>query len=441
MEDLIIKQAITTYQEIFGSKPNIIVKAPGRVNLIGEHTDYNDGFVLPFALPFITVMVGSLTKNPQTRIYSCNMDKDNNNNTEIINDGIVSFTIDSRLKKDNPKWANYVKGTIYQYLQDLPQPFAFNAVISSNVPIGSGLSSSASLEVATATFLEALHKINHVDGVQKALRCQKAEHTFADTPCGIMDQYISSMGKKGNLLLIDCRSKDYKLIPFGEGNDTPVIVITNSNVKHSLSGSEYPDRVKQCKAAVAGLVKKGHKVEALRDATIEMLQDTKSTLDPIVYKRAKHCISEDARTMNTIEALEKSDYTTVGKRMTESHISLQYDFEVSCDELDLLVKYALEVPGVYGSRMTGGGFGGCTVTLLRADAVESFKEHVLKQYVTTTGIECDFYEAIPSDGAEIIDVQMLPSSMFKKKSSLWDFTLPILIVGISTLVAIKIFKK
>jgi galactokinase len=440
MEDLIIKQAITTYQEIFGSKPNVVVKAPGRVNLIGEHTDYNDGFVLPFALPFITVMVGSITKNPQTRIYSCNMDNGNNDTENKVDDGIVSFTIDSRLKKENPKWANYVKGTIYQYLQDLPQPFAFNAVICSNVPIGSGLSSSASLEVATATFLEALLKINYVDGVQKALRCQKAEHTFADTPCGIMDQYISSMGKKGNLLLIDCRSKDYKLIPFGDGNDTPVIVITNSNVKHALSGSEYPDRVKQCKAAVAGLVKKGHKVEALRDATIEMLQDARSTLDAIAYKRAKHCITEDARTMNTIEALGKSDYVTVGRNMSDSHVSLQIDFEVSCKELDLLQQYALEVNGVYGSRMTGGGFGGCTVTLLNANAVEAFKEYVSKKYVTATGKECAFYEAIPSDGAEIIDVTTLPSSMFKKKSSLWDFTLPILIVGISTLVAIKVFK-
>ena len=433
-----IKQAITTYQEIFNSKPNIVVKAPGRVNLIGEHTDYNDGFVLPFALPFITVMVGSLTKNPQTRIYSCNMDKDNNDS--IISDGIVSFTIDSRLKKENPKWANYVKGTIYQYLQDIPQPFAFNAVICSNVPIGSGLSSSASLEVATATFLEAILKINYVDGVQKALRCQKAEHTFADTPCGIMDQYVSSMGKKGNLLLIDCRSKDYKLIPFGE-DDTPVLVITNSNKKHSLSGSEYPDRVKQCKAAVVGLKKKGHQVEALRDANMEMLQDAKNTLDPIAYKRAKHCITEDARTMDTIKALERSDYVSVGRRMSESHLSLQIDFEVSCKELDLLQKYALEVNGVYGSRMTGGGFGGCTVTLLSANAVEAFKSHVLKKYVAETGIECVFYEAIPSDGAEVIDVATIPSSMFKKRRTLWDFTLPILIVGISAIVAFKILKK
>lgn len=436
-----IEQAIKTYQQKFGSLPTTVVKAPGRVNLIGEHTDYNDGFVLPFALPFVTVMVGSITKNPQTRIYSCNMGEEmNNDKVSYINDGVVSFTIDSRLKKEKPVWANYIKGTIYQYLQDLPQPFAFNAVIASNVPIGSGLSSSASLEVATATFLEELLKITHVDGVQKALRCQKAEHTFADTPCGIMDQYISSMGKVGNLLLIDCRSKDYKLVPFGEGHDTPVVVITNSNVKHTLSGSEYPDRVKQCKAAVAALVKKGHKVEALRDATIEMLQDVKSTLGSTEYKRAKHCIGEDLRTLATVEALGKSDYIIVGKKMTESHVSLQFDFEVSCTELDLLVQYALEVPGVYGSRMTGGGFGGCTVSLVKAEAVEAFKDHVLKKYVTATGTVCDFYEATPSDGANVIDISKLPKSMFKK-NSLWDLAVPIVVVGISAIVVMKILKK
>lgn len=287
-EHPVLNQAVSRYVEVFGDNPTVKVFAPGRVNLIGkpqpfcqisfvcilalyfsylftqqchrqgEHTDYNGGFVLPFALPFKTVVVGSLSSEKESKVVSCSMGPD----PEI-------FTIDEHLCKGQPSWVNYVKGTIFQYLQDLPSPLAVNLCIASNVPLGSGLSSSASLEVAVATFLEQLCGLQ-TSGVTKALRCQRAEHDFADTPCGVMDQYISAMGKRGNLLLIDCRSNEYTLVPFGNSSSTtrqPVLLITNSNVKHSLADSQYPVRVQQCQAAVRALAAKFPHITSLRDAT------------------------------------------------------------------------------------------------------------------------------------------------------------------------------
>lgn len=257
------------------------------------------------------------------------------------------------------------------------------------------------MEVATATFLECLFDISSVSGVSKALRCQRAEHEWADTPCGIMDQYISAMGKDGNLLLIDCRTNDFKLVPFGGagGGSQPLLLVTNSNVKHQLSGSEYPDRVKQCREAVAVLQKSNSSLKALRDATVDMINTAKAELSDLSYRRAMHCVTEDSRTLDTVEKLSVGDFVTVGRHMTASHISLRDDFEVSCPELDCLVELALEVPGVYGSRMTGGGFGGCTVTLLAPEAVDLFQETVAAGYRKRHGADCTFYVAVPSAGA------------------------------------------
>ena len=233
--------------------------------------------------------------------------------------------------KGEPIWANYVKGAIFQYLPDLPPDAAINLVLISTVPMGAGLSSSAALEVAVATFLETLFGISNVTGVEKALRCQKAEHEWADTPCGIMDQYISAMGKEGNLLLIDCRSKEFQLVPFGTGGSQqqPVIIVTNSNVKHTLSGSEYPDRVRQCREAVAVLQRKHPEVKALRDATLEMVEEARVDMDVLCYQRARHSVSEDRRTLTAVKLLTEGDFPGVGKQMTGSHISLRDDFQVS----------------------------------------------------------------------------------------------------------------
>mmetsp|Transcript_26454 Transcript_26454/g.39276 ORF Transcript_26454/g.39276 Transcript_26454/m.39276 type:complete len:442 (+) Transcript_26454:48-1373(+) len=385
----VLIDAIETYKRIFGGDPSVKVFAPGRVNLIGEHTDYNDGYVLPFALPFKTIVVGSLSSG-ESKIASVNMQSE-----------VVSFKVDRDLVKGQPEWANYVKGTIYQYIDDLPKDFAFNAVVASNVPIGSGLSSSASLEVAIATFLEKLCNITHVSGVTKALRCQQAEHVFGGTPCGIMDQYISAMGKKDNLLLIDCRSKDYRLVPYSRDSRLrpPVLLVTNSAVHHSLADGEYAVRVQQCQEAVRVLSEKFPHITALRDASIENLEAVRECMDELVFARALHCITEDARTLATVAALEKGDFKKVGEYMTCSHESLREYYEVSCKELDFLVDTALEVPGVLGSRMTGGGFGGCTITLVERDSVRTLEMHLKAKYNEEFGLNCVCYECLPSTGA------------------------------------------
>jgi galactokinase len=276
----------------------------------------------------------------------------------------------------------------------------------------SAVSSMCMHRVAMATFLEGLCGITSVTGVQKALRCQKAEHTFADTPCGIMDQYISALGQEGNLLLIDCRSNEASLVPFGgggsgsgESTESPVVLVTNSNVKHTLSGSEYPDRVRQCLEAVAIFQTKYPQVKALRDATPDMLEAVKHSMSEVVYRRARHCILEDKRTLDAVSALKGGDFETVGRLMTESHTSLQYEYEVSCPELDLLVQIANQVPGVYGSRMTGGGFGGCTVTLVARSSVAHLKHELEENYHKQMNLRCVCYEAKPSKGAGMLDLE------------------------------------
>ena len=478
--DTLLDDAVTKYKEVFGSAPSAAAFAPGRVNLIGEHVDYNDGFVLPFALPFRTIVVGSVAADGVSKVISLNMEGSG---------ATSSFTLDEKLSKGSPSWANYVKGTAKQYLQEVGAGAAFNAVVVSNVPIGSGLSSSASLEVAVATLIETLFNVdtNKVTGVEKALRCQKAEHTFADTPCGIMDQYISANGRENALLLLDCRSNTFELVPFGTGDGggsaSPVLVVCNSRVKHQLSGSEYPVRVRQCREAVALLQGKYPAIQALRDVSMEQLltvygkgrkdsvmsddgaqsssegnvngqgnNDNKVagsskkhvskkklkaaakekkqqkavgggaqgepaneggvTMEDVVFRRARHCIGEDERTLAAVKAIQKGDWDTVGKLMTASHHSLQHDYEVSCPELDFLVDSALTVPGVLGSRMTGGGFGGCTISLCANDvAAETLMEHLRKVYPAGEVFSCG-----PSEGCGVLSVKADSSSSVERKA-------------------------
>lgn len=270
--------------------------------------------------------------------------------------------------------------------------------------------------VATATLLEVMCGLPD-DGVKKALRCQQAEHTFAGVPCGIMDQYISAMGQPGNLLLIDCRTNDFKLVPFGEGATAPLILVTNSNVKHALTGSEYPDRVRQCREAVAVLQARFPHITSLRDADMASLEAVSNALPAEAYRRARHVIGEDARTLRAVQALTDKDFVTVGKNMTASHASLRDDYEVSCPELDFLVACALEVKGVYGSRMTGGGFGGCTVTLVERSAVHELERVLKERYAQRFNLHCECYEAQPSSGAGRLPLPNTQDVFWKKYSS------------------------
>lgn len=294
------------------------------------------------------------------------------------------------LKGGQPAWANYVKGVVQHYtVKPLP---AFKAVIASSVPLGGGLSSSASLEVAVYTFLQQLCP-DAGNQIEKALACQKAEHTHAGVPCGIMDQFISVLGKEGHALLIDCRSLEATAVPLADSG--LVILITNSNVRHELTGSEYPSRRKQCEEAAVIMGK-----SSLRDATLQDLEDAKDRLDSVTYRRVCHVIEETERTAKAAEALKSGAYQEFGKLMVESHNSLRDLYEVSCPELDILVTAAMEVDGVFGSRMTGGGFGGCTVTLLQSDATEKTINHIKERYSGSP----TFYITTPSDGARVLSL-------------------------------------
>jgi len=379
-EDLLAK-AVEAFEKRFGAKPTIAAKAPGRVNLIGEHTDYNDGFVFPMALPMVTVIVGSQTSSGTCRVETL---------TDNADEPLYTEFVPSNLSPGKPKWCNYVKGVVAQMPGDVP---SFDAVITSSVPIGGGVSSSASLEVATHTFLEQLGAAGEFSDVDKILRCQKAEHTFANMPCGIMDQFISVKGKAGHAVLIDCRSQEGRLVPMSDPN--VVVLVTNSNVKHELTGSEYPTRRRQCEEAA-----KLFGVPSLRDASEKDLEAKKDAMSEEDYKRVRHVITEIKRTDEAASALSSGEYTTFGDLMLASHISLRDDYEVSCKELDQLVDFAMEMKaeGVFGSRMTGGGFGGCTVTLVKASAVDKVIEHIAAKY-SAGGNTATFYVCPPSDGS------------------------------------------
>ncbi|GIY08952.1 galactokinase [Caerostris darwini] len=384
--DEIVKEASSQFYNYFKSKPCVCSYAPGRVNLIGEHTDYNDGFVLPMALPMVTVMVGKKNNDKECHIVTVCPSADNPKEVKfsIPTPGIEN----TNLKPGKPMWANYIKGVITNFKGQLN---GFNAVISTSVPVGGGLSSSAALEVVTYCFLEKLNDEESCVGLaEKALACQKAEHDFLNMPCGIMDQFISLMGKKDHALLLDCRSLECELIPLKDAKIT--VLITNTNVKHKLVESQYANRKKQCEIA-AKIIGKC----SLRDVTLTDLQNHRENLGEEVYRRAHHVVSEIKRTTDAAEALKNEDYEKFGFLMTGSHNSLRDYYEVSCSELDTVANAALEVDGVYGSRMTGGGFGGCTVTLLKTDAIKKTVENIKMKYENPT-----FYVCRPGDGAKAI---------------------------------------
>lgn len=377
----LVGEARSKFVQEFGEEPQLAVCAPGRVNLIGEHTDYNQGFVLPMALPMVTVVVGNRTSDHKVCIVTTNKDADEPRR--------VNFSL-SQLAPGKPAWASYVKGVMHQYRAP-PLP-GFRAVITSSVPLGGGLSSSASLEVAFYTFLQQI-KPDDGDDVAKAVACQQAEHSHAGVPCGIMDQFVAVFGREYHALLIDCRS--LKAMPVPVLDRGLVILITNSNVKHSLTGSEYPTRRRQCEEAATILGK-----TSLREATMKELEEAKGRLDEVTYNRARHVIEEIERTERAAKALKRGAYKEFGKLMVESHNSLRDLYEVSCRELDELVATAMEVEGVFGSRMTGGGFGGCTVTVLKAHAVDRTILHIQKRYSGSP----TFYVTTPSEGARVINL-------------------------------------
>ncbi|RWS04596.1 hypothetical protein B4U79_06284 [Dinothrombium tinctorium] len=357
-KEKLIANACNAYEQHFGKQPQVFAVASGRINLIGEHVDYNDGFVLPMAIPLYTVVVGSKNDTETCSVLTMS--------SAITETREVQFNLND-LRPDTPRWANYLKGVIAKF----PAPVSgFNAVITSSIPLGCGLSSSAALEVSFFTFLERLTDANLTISLkEKAELCQKAEQEYADVPCGIMDQLISFMGKEDHALLIDCRTLETEFIPISDSNIA--FLVCNSNVRHSLAESEYSNRRKACEQVASMLGKR-----SLRDVSIRELETSVNVLTPEMYQFARYVITEIWRTQNAVDALKKQEYKIFGTLMTQSHCSLRDDYKVSCVEIDELVEAALECSEVYGSRMTGGGFGGCTISLVQSDKVDKVIEHI-----------------------------------------------------------------
>ncbi len=387
LNDKLVQEAVHNYEKRFWTSPKWVVAAPGRVNLIGEHTDYNGGFVFPMGIERYTVIAaGPRSNTNQALVYSDYMDKE----VEIKLNGIIP-------PSEQVVWYSYIQGTVACALEKELTAEPFQAVVHSNVPLGGGLSSSASLEVATATLLEAISE-KAIDPIEKALLCQKAEHVFAKMPCGIMDQFISAMAEEGKAMLLDCRSHKTEMIPMDDPDI--VVLITNSNVKHKLTGSEYPERRYCCEEAARILG-----VSELRDVTLEQLEVNHKKLGAVnenYYRRAHHVVTEDERTLAMAHALLAKDWKHVGQLMYASHDSLKNDFAVSCPEIDILVDIAHSIGiegGMLGSRITGGGFGGCTVSLVRADYCLDIQKTIEKRYMEKTGILPTIFSTRPAAGA------------------------------------------
>jgi galactokinase len=378
--DLLAKAAEDDFTRRIGRPPRWVVAAPGRVNLIGEHTDYNDGFVLPMAIDRHVVIAADRAAGPEARLFSAAAGEW----------AAVPLAPAARLTG----WASYVQGVLAGCLAAGLGAGPFEAVVHSDVPLGGGLSSSAALEVATATLVEAMTG-RRLEPLQKALLCQKAEHDYAGVPCGVMDQCASVMGRAGALLLLDCRSLAAEPTPLADPD--VVALIVNSNVRHALGGGEYAQRRRQCEAAAQALG-----VAALRDVTPDSLEAQREKLDAVAYRRARHVVTENERTVATAAAVRRGDWAAVGAHMYASHASLRDDFEVSCPELDLLVELAAASGGVIGSRMTGGGFGGCTVSLVRRAALDGAARHVAEGYREATGREATVFVTRPADGAGVL---------------------------------------
>jgi galactokinase len=374
------------FQKHYGRPPRWIVAAPGRVNVIGEHTDYNDGFVLPMAIERYAVMAADFATAPgKISIYDAQF-KEN-----------ATIDISVAVTKGQPKWSNYIRGVLAGFQNRGQKIPALDIVVSSNVPHGGGLSSSAAFEVCTATLIEAATG-KKIDPVEKALLAQTAEHEFAGVPCGIMDQFISVMGRENHLLLLDCRSRETQLVPMSD--PSVELLIVNTNVKHELSGGEYAQRRAQCETAAKILG-----VPSLRDATAAALENAKSKMDEVVFRRARHVIGEIERTVQAAKKIRASDWTAAGDLMYASHRSLRDDFEVSCKELDAVVEIGKSIGakgGIFGCRMTGGGFGGCAIALVKTEWVETISQKIAADYKTKTGIEGTIFVSRPAAGATII---------------------------------------
>lgn len=384
-----LENLIKDFKEIFKYNGEMeTFFSPGRVNLIGEHTDYNGGFVFPCALDFGTYAVVKKREDKIFRMYSKNFE----------NLGIIEFNLDNLVYEKKDDWANYPKGVVKTFLdRNYKIDTGFDVLFFGNIPNGAGLSSSASIEVLTAIILKDLFKLD-VNMIEMVKICQATENNFIGVNCGIMDQFAVGMGKKDNAILLDCNTLKYEYVPVKLKNMS--IVIANTNKKRGLADSKYNARRADCQAAVKTLNKNGVNIKYLGELTVAEFEKVKHLLtDEDQLKRATHAVTENERAKVAVEFLKKDDIAEFGKLMNKSHISLRDDYEVTGLELDSLVEAAWEEKGTVGSRMTGAGFGGCTVSIVENDYVDSFIKNVGKKYKEKTDLEASFYIANIGNGA------------------------------------------
>lgn len=383
------KKLFDMFAELFGNSEGArFYFSPGRVNLIGEHTDYNGGHVFPCALTLGTYGAARKREDNKIHFYSMNLDSF----------GIVEASLDDLTNKKEYNWANYPLGVVWAFKEKGHTiTSGFDMVIWGNIPNGSGLSSSASLEVLTGVILTDLFEIKDLSMTDLALIGQYSENNFNGCNCGIMDQFAVAMGKKDHAIFLDTSDLSYEYAPCVL--DGAKIVITNSKVKHSLVDSAYNDRRNECAAALKALQSELD-IQALGDLTPEEFEAHKSLIkDEIQLQRAKHAVYENQRTIDAVTALKAGDIERFGKLMNQSHISLRDDYDVSCEEIDILADLAWKIPGVLGSRITGGGFGGCTVSIVKDESVDTFIETIGKTYLEKVGHEAEFYTVDIGDGA------------------------------------------
>lgn len=387
------KKLFDMFAELFGDSEGArFYFSPGRVNLIGEHTDYNGGHVFPCALTLGTYGAARKREDNKIHFYSMNLDSF----------GVVEASLDDLTNKKEYNWANYPLGVVWAFKEKGHTiTSGFDMVIWGNIPNGSGLSSSASLEVLTGVILTDLFEIKDLSMTDLALIGQYSENNFNGCNCGIMDQFAVAMGKKDHAIFLDTSDLSYEYAPCVL--DGAKIVITNSKVKHSLVDSAYNDRRNECAAALKALQSELD-IQALGDLTPEEFEAHKSLIkDEIQLQRAKHAVYENQRTIDAVTALKAGDIESFGKLMNQSHISLRDDYDVSCEEINILVDLAWKIPGVLGSRITGGGFGGCTVSIVKDESIDTFIETIGKTYLEKVGHEAEFYTVDIGDGASRLD--------------------------------------
>jgi galactokinase len=371
----------------FGRTPTVS-RAPGRVNLIGEHTDYNDGFVMPAALEFATLTAASQRSDRRLQVYS------------MIMDETREFDLDSPPPGPTSDWSDYILGVALMLESSGRILSGADLIVWSDVPIGAGLSSSAALEVSVAHALLTQSGLEF-DPIEIAQICQRAENDFVGMRCGVMDQYIACCGVAGHALLIDCRSLASRHVAIAPNLR---LLIANSGVRHQHAGGEYNLRREACEEGVRLLSRYLGPIQALRDVMPQQLESKRRKLPELIYRRCRHIITENARVLEAERALGSGDFVACGRAMNASHVSMRDDFEITCPEVDMLAGLAQNVTGVYGSRMTGGGFGGCTISLIEASAIDKTSQMLTDGYRIAMGRDVDIYVCAPSDGAQLIPV-------------------------------------